>query len=131
VTRSRRPLQFSLGSLLCLIVGLGSVLAAALPGGAYAPLIGWCILAVIYFRQGWNDLLFVHGVLPGISLSMLAILAVFATFSVTAGPWGPILDDLATMTYWLLFVSCLAGNIVSQAYYIYLLVILGVPKASD
>ncbi|HEX5105214.1 MAG TPA: hypothetical protein VFV87_15445, partial [Pirellulaceae bacterium] len=62
-----RPWQFSLGSLLCLLVGLGSMLAAALPQGMYAPVIGWAILAAIYWRQGWRDLLFVHGVLPAIS----------------------------------------------------------------
>jgi hypothetical protein len=28
------------------------------------------------------------------------------------------------MAYWLLFVACLAGNVVSQAYYVYLLVIV-------
>jgi hypothetical protein len=111
-------------------VGLGSVVGALLPHGAYAPLIGWCILAAFYYAQGWRDLAFVHGVLPGISLSMLAILAVFATLSLTAGPWGLIRDDLAHMGYWLLFVGCLAGNIVSQAYYLYLLAVVR-PNAAD
>ena len=125
MNRPRRQLQFSLGSLLCLLVGLGSVLASLLPHGAYAPVIGWGILAVIYYRQGWSDLLFVHGVLPGISLSMLVILAGYAAINLTAGPWAPIREDFANMAYWLLFGGCLAGNIVSQIYYVYLLAVVG------
>jgi hypothetical protein len=128
VTRTDRPVQFSLGSLLCLIVGIGSVCASLLPHGQYAPLIGWGILAAIYYRQGWNDLLFVHGVLPAISLSLLALLAVFAGIHLTAGPWTTIREDFASVGYWLIFVGCLAGNIISQAYYVYLLLVVA-PKA--
>ena len=128
VAHNRRPIQFSLGSLLCLIVGLGSVLASLLPHGQFAPLFGWAILALIYFRQGWNDLLFLHGVLPGISLSLLSLLAIFAGIHLTAGPWTTIREDFGGVAYWLLFVGCLAGNIISQAYYVYLLLVVA-PRA--
>lgn len=127
-TEPTHPWQFSLGSVLCLLVGLGSVLAATLPQGTYAPIIGWAILAAIYWRQGWRDLLFVHGVLPAISLSMLAILAVAAAVNLASGPWKPLQEDFFSMAYWLLFVACLAGNIVSQVYYVYLLFILGLRR---
>jgi hypothetical protein len=100
------------------------MLAALLPGGAFAPVIAWCLLAVIYYRQGWNDLLFVHGVLPGISLSMLAVLTAMAVLTLSAGPGSPFRHDFPGTAYWLLFVACLAGNIVSQAYYLYLLVVV-------
>jgi hypothetical protein len=53
---------------------------------------------------------------------MLAMLAAFAALSQSAGPGSPFRADFANMAYWLLFVACLAGNIVSQAYYVYLLV---------
>lgn len=130
VIPARRPLQFSLGSVFCLMVGLGSTLAALHPAGGYAPVIGWTLLAVIYYRQGWTDLAFVHGVLPAISLSMLAMLAAFATITLSAGPGSPFRHDFANMAYWLLFVGCLAGNIVSQAYYIYLLLVVR-PDANE
>lgn len=100
------------------------MLAALLPGGAFAPVIAWCLLAVFYYRQGWTDLLFVHAVLPGISLSMLAVLVAMAAITLSAGPGSPFRHDFPNMAYWLLFVACLAGNIVSQAYYIYLLVVV-------
>jgi hypothetical protein len=125
LVKRTRPLQFSLGSLLCLLVGIGSVLASLVPHGAYAPLVGWCILAILYCRQGWTDLLFVHGVLPAISLSMMAILALFAIVQWTAGPWTAIREDFGNVVYWLLFVSCLSGNLISQIYYVYLLVVVG------
>ena len=118
-------MQFSLSSLLCLIVGLGSVLAACLPHGAYAPVIGWCILSAFYYSQGWRDLVFVHSVLPAISLTMLAILLL----NLALGFWS-YADEFANMAFWLLFVGCLAGNIVSQIYYVYLLVVVR-PGAED
>jgi hypothetical protein len=130
VTTARKPLQFSLGSLFCLMTGIACTLGALLPGGEYAPVVGWCFLAVIYFRQGWTDLLFVHGVLPGISLSMLAMLVAFAAITQSAGPGSPFSADFGNMAYWLLFVACLAGNIVSQAYYVYLLTVVR-PRAGE
>jgi len=128
---SRRPIQFSLSSLFCLIVGLGSVLGSLLPHGAFAPVVGWCILAAFYYFQGWRDLVFVHGVLPGISLTMLAMLSAFAVLNLTGGPWGPFRDDFLAMAYWLLFVGCLAGNIVSQFYYVYLLAVVRPESTED
>jgi hypothetical protein len=130
VTTARKPLQFSLASIFCLTTGVGCTLGVVLPDGAYAPVVGWCLLAVIYYRQGWNDLLFVHGVLPGISLSMLGMLAAFAVLTQSAGPGSPFRSDFANMAYWLLFVACLAGNIVSQAYYAYLLAVVR-PRAGE
>jgi hypothetical protein len=124
VIPARRPMQFSLGSVFCLMVGLGSTLAALHSAGGYAPVIGWALLALIYYRQGWTDLVFVHGVLPAISLSMLAMLAAFATINFSVGPGSPFRHDFGNMVYWLLFVGCLAGNIVSQAYYVYLLLVV-------
>ena len=112
------------------MAGLGSTLAALHPAGTYAPVIGWALLAFIYFRQGWTDLAFVHGVLPAISLSMLAMLAVFAAITLSAGPGSPFRHDFANMAYWLLFVGCLAGNIVSQVYYIYLMLVVR-PDANE
>jgi hypothetical protein len=100
------------------------MLAALLPGGSFAPVIAWCLLAVFYSRQGWTDLLFVHAVLPGISLSMLAVLAAMAAITLSAGPGSPFRDDFPNMAYWLLFVACLAGTMVSQAYYVYLLLVV-------
>jgi hypothetical protein len=120
VTTAKRPLQISLGSLLCVIVGLGSILAAMLPHGAFAPMIGWCILAVIYFFQRWSDLLFLHFVLPASSFIILLMVLAFALRR-APGAFDP---DLANLVYWMFFVSCLAGNLVSQAYYIYLLAVV-------
>ena len=88
-------------------------------------------MASIYYRQGWTDLVFVHGVLPAISLSMLAMLGAFATINFAAGPGSPFRHDFGNMAHWLLFVACLAGNIVSQAYYVYLLLIVRPGSSSD
>ena len=124
MNRPRRPIQFSLVSLLYLTGGVASILASLLPHGAFGPIVGWIILAILYYRQGWHDLLFVHGVLPGISLSMLAILAV-ATASNSSATAQTYWAELASLGYWLLFASCLIGIVVSQIYYVYLLLVLG------
>jgi hypothetical protein len=124
VSTARKPLQFSLGSLFCLIVGLGSVLAGCLPYGKHAPLIGWVLLTVIYYRQGWRDLIFLHSLAPGISVSLLAMLVGAAVFNPSFAPWEVVRDGLSHMAFWLLFVGCLGGNIASQIYYVYLLLVV-------
>jgi hypothetical protein len=124
-----RPIQFSIRALLCLTVGIGSVLAACLPHGEFAPVVGWVILALIYYFQGWKDLLFVHGILPGISLLILAILA--AAGLTLAPPGGGFWADTPELGYLLLFVSCLAGNLVSQMYDVYLLFVVGVTAKDE
>ena len=89
-------------------------------------MIGWCILAVIYFFQRWSDLLFVHSVLPASSLIILIMVVAIALVNAPQS-FRP---DLANMGYWMFYVACLAGNIVSQAYYVYLLLVVR-PGASD
>src|SRR5215203_2968583 len=82
---ANRPLQFSLRTLFFLLVVTGAALATlrdlyllidtqgAAPNWSFAPMVGWLALAAIYCRPGMGDLMFVHGVLPALALSIVVL----------------------------------------------------------
>jgi len=140
---ARQPLQFSLRALILLTIFVASALGVArdvlllvgtqrpVENWSFAPMIGWLALAVLYWRPGYGDLLFVHGLFPAMAVCLLVLAALP---SVCMVPPVEFWREFPPLTYWVLYRSCLLGGIISLAYWLWLWAISGwssplVPKA--
>jgi len=128
-----RPLQFSLRTLILITVLAAAVVAIgrdmyslaiaperALYRWSFGPMVGWLALTGLMWHKDWDDLMFFRGVLPGLAIAILAIVAVG---SLAQGPSSEFSNGFPVVAYWSLYWSCVVGEGVGLSYGLWLLLI--------
>src|SRR5215211_6060339 len=122
---ANRPFQFSLRTLFFLLVVTGAALATlrdlyllidtqgATPNWSFAPMVGWLALAAIYYRPGMGDLLFVHGLLPALALSIVGLSGLASAADLSDPSFW---SEFLPFAYSLLYGACLAGAAIGLLY---------------
>jgi hypothetical protein len=72
------------------------------------------------WRKDRGDLLFVRGLLPGLTISILAIVAVG---TLVQDPYLEDSENLPLVAYWSLYLTCLVGEFMGLCYALWLLLI--------
>jgi len=128
-----QTLQFSLRTLILLTIVIAAVVAigrdvyylAIAPEGAahrwsFGPMVGWLALTGLTWRKDWGDLMFVRSLLPGLTIAILAIVAVG---SLAEDPDSGFSDQFPVVAYWSLYLTCLVGECFGLCYGLWLLLI--------
>lgn len=128
-----QPRQFSLRTLILLTILIAAVVAigrdlyyfaiapeVAAHRWSFAPMIGWLALTALMWRKDRADLVFVRGLLPGLAIALLAIVAVG---SLAQDPAAGFYDGFPVMAYCLLYLACLVGEVMGLGYGLWLLLI--------
>jgi len=138
---ARQPLQFSLRTLI--LITIVSAAALAIAGDirlfvrnaedaffhrSFGPMVGWLAITGLLWRKDLGDLHFIRGLMPGLALAIIAIIAVG---SMIESPAPGFSDEFPMFAYWLLYVACVLGEGAGFCYGLWLWIVGDLTAAFD